>query len=213
MTSSILPWTEYTPNTAELDPVLADIKKAVISEYGPDALRKSWLKTCKVLETVTAEIADKKTAMIPDMSFKDFMALKGKSKEELKHQGCFVVRGVIDKAEAEEWFDELKSFIEKNDESILGWPEETPFMKRLFYSTAQVKARTHSNSLALQRELNSWWSPDPDTTNDPLIYVDALRIRPPGIPFRGNEYAISCEHLRLTESNSQALAHTSMQVV
>lgn len=184
--ASILPWPEYTPETAESDAALVDVKKAIVAEYGSEAIRESWRKTCKALEVLTAEIVQRKTSMIPDLGFDEFMTVDDKRKEELKEQGCFVVRGVIDRAETSGWFDDLKTFVEENDSDILGWPEETPFMKRLYYSSTQVKARSHPNQLALQRELNSWWSSDPETSCTPLTYVDACRMRPPGIPFQGN---------------------------
>ena len=191
MTSKTLSWPEYTPDTAELDPSLIDVKKSIVSEYGAQALQVSWMKTCNALVAITAEISKNKTSMIPDMTFDEFMAIDSAGKAELKELGCFVVRGVIDRNEADTWFDDLKSFVDKNDTSIGGWPKETPFMKKLYYSSTQMKARSHPRSLAVQKELNSWWSQDDETTFEPLTYVDACRIRPPGIPFQGGP-RISC---------------------
>lgn len=185
MTSSILPWAQYTPETAEADPQLANIKNAIIAEYGQTALQTSWLKTCKALSSITAAIASKKTDAIPDLTFSSFCKLDETRKAALKEQGCFVIRDVIPRADASAWFDELKGFIDDNEGDILGWPAETPFMKRLYYTAPQMKARSHPNSLAVQRELNGWWSADEETSADPLTYVDACRVRPPGVPFEG----------------------------
>lgn len=95
------------------------------------------------------------------------------------------MRDVIPRADASAWFEELKGFVADNEGSIKGWPAETPFMKKLYYSGAQMRARSHERSLAVQRELNGWWSFDGETSAEPLTYVDAVRIRPPGVPFRG----------------------------
>ena len=56
----------------------------------------------------------------------------------------------------------------------------------LYFSPSQVAARSHPNLLKVQRELNSLWH-DPSGTSspDPLSYADAVRIRPPGVPFYG----------------------------
>ncbi len=68
----------------------------------------------------------------------------------------------------------------------IGWPVETPFVHNIYYSPTQVAARSHPNQLKVQKELNSWWHDFSGTTSsDPLSYVDAIRIRPPGIPFYG----------------------------
>lgn len=71
---------------------------------------------------------------------------------------------------------------------IIGWPSETPFVLRLYWSPAQLAVRSHPHQLRLQRELNSWWHDSPTnltTSAAPLSYADAVRIRPPGIPFYG----------------------------
>lgn len=71
---------------------------------------------------------------------------------------------------------------------MLGWPKETPFVLKLYWSPTQLAARSHPHQLRLQRELNAWWHDsltNPTTSPEPLSYADAVRIRPPGIPFFG----------------------------
>ena len=80
----------------------------------------------------------------------------------------------------------LWSPITKDDP--LGWPNEQPYILQLYWSRAQVEARTHPRALALHHALNSMWHDDDDPEQkfaEPLAYADALRIRPPGIPFTG----------------------------
>lgn len=49
-----------------------------------------------------------------------------------------------------------------------------------------MAARSHPNQLKLSEELNSWWH---DSTGpyspEPLSYADGVRIRPPGVAFKG----------------------------
>jgi hypothetical protein len=57
---------------------------------------------------------------------------------------------------------------------------------RLFWSRAQVAARSHPHQLATARLLNSWWTDASSSTSpDPLSYADVLRIRPPGVDYKG----------------------------
>ena len=49
-----------------------------------------------------------------------------------------------------------------------------------------MAARSHPNQLKLCEELNSWWHDRSGVYSpEPLSYADGVRIRPPGVPFRG----------------------------
>ena len=59
-------------------------------------------------------------------------------------------------------------------------------MYNIYYSPTQVAARSHPNQLKVQQVLNGWWHGSSGTaSSNPLSYADAVRIRPPGIPFYG----------------------------
>lgn len=115
-------WPEFTPTKGEDGDDLIEFKKAIVDKYGKDALVKSWLKVCKKLETVTDEIAEKGTSVIPDVQFEDFFSLTPEQKNRLKAIGCFVVRNVVDKEQAAEWFENLKQYVAANRASIQGRP-------------------------------------------------------------------------------------------
>ncbi|RFU27655.1 hypothetical protein B7463_g8682, partial [Scytalidium lignicola] len=183
-------WPEYNFSKSEADPTgsLLQIKQEIISEYGESALRQAWLKVCSELSKITDDIAEKGTDIIPEVNFDELFHLDTEKKEELKDKGCFVVRGVVDKEVADGWFAGLKEYVEKNKQKVIGWPAETPSILRLYWSPTQLAIRSHPNQLRIQKELNSWWHDDSSpaqTSSDPLTYVDAVRIRPPGIPFFG----------------------------
>ena len=204
-------WPEFSAAKGEADPTgeLLQYKKDIVAIYGEEAIKKSWLKVCKELESLTEEIADKGTAIIPEVKYEDLFEMGKEKKEELKKRGCFVVRGAVSKEQAMTWFGNLKGYYADNKADIsgkyicrfqifdvqrwelryaTGWPEETPFVLKLYWSPTQLAARSHPNQLRIQNELNSWWhdsTTSPTTSPDPLTYVDAVRIRPPGIPFMG----------------------------
>ncbi|KAL6243499.1 hypothetical protein RBB50_009492 [Rhinocladiella similis] len=179
-------WPEFTASKAETGDDLIAFKKAIVDKYGQDALVESWLKVCKELESVTDNIAELGSSVIPEVSFDDMFTLSPEKKEELKNVGCFVVRDVFTREQADEWFLNLKEYVAANRASIGGWPAETPFILNLYFSPTQIAARSHPNQLKLSTELNSWWHDDEGTTTpEPLSYADGVRIRPPGVPFRG----------------------------
>lgn len=64
------------------------------------------------------------------------------------------------------------------------FPPNDPQVYEMYWSKAQLKARTHENMLATQSFLMSYWlSRNPQaqlSTEQPLTYVDRLRIRQPG---------------------------------
>lgn len=67
-----------------------------------------------------------------------------------------------------------------------GWPDATPFVLNLYWSPSQQAARSHPRQSKLQRAINTWWHDEEGTTSpEPLSYADAIRIRPPGVPFYG----------------------------
>lgn len=66
-------------------------------------------------------------------------------------------------------------------------PAENPFMFNVYHSPVQQAARSHPNSLAVQRAINSLWHDDSDQEkkfHEPLSYADGFRIRPADTEFK-----------------------------
>ncbi|KAF2805433.1 DUF1479-domain-containing protein [Mytilinidion resinicola] len=194
LTTEWPPWKEYVldKKVAEVydaDGDYAAAKKAIIEEYGEEALRKSWVKTCAALEKVTAELEEKGNEVIPILSIQDVLSdsVSEETKTEIRRVGCFVVRGVIPKPSVDAQFANLKAFVATNKSLIKGWPDNPPSILNLYNSTPQNALRTHPQQIALMRWINNlWhWTPDPDVSADPLLYVDGVRIRPPKSQFLG----------------------------
>lgn len=115
-------WQEFTAAKGEADPTgeFIQYKKDLVAIYGEEAIRKSWLKVCKKLESVTDEIADKGTAAIAEVRYEELFDLSSDQKQKLKDTGCFVVRGVVSENLATEWFNDLKTYVADNRPNIGG---------------------------------------------------------------------------------------------
>ncbi|KAH9909951.1 hypothetical protein F4778DRAFT_789306 [Xylariomycetidae sp. FL2044] len=190
-------WPEFGVQSKDTvqNPWYARSKAEIISEYGEEALRRAWVKTCKSLESLTEELSSLGPDAIPvfDMaSINDNnQDLTEEQKAQMRRRGCCIVRGVLSEEEATSKYRELKDYIDQNEGRINGWPIGSPSIFQLFNSAPQVAVRTHPNQLALQKALNALYHDGHGSTTaatasaEPLSYTDATRIRPPGQEFLG----------------------------
>jgi hypothetical protein len=171
------------------DPCFATAKAEVIAEYGEEALRQGWVKTCKNLQNVTEEIAPLGSDAVPVFEMSSIIENSGLTDEQqskLRQRGCCVVRGVLSEEEATTKYHDLKQYITENRDRIMGWPVGSPSIFNLYNSSTQVSIRTHPNQIILQKALNSLYHDSTgETSPDPLSYTDAARVRPPGQEFLG----------------------------
>ncbi|KAI7974237.1 hypothetical protein EIK77_006172 [Talaromyces pinophilus] len=183
-------WTEYTHGGAKEtgDPDFLAVKKAIIAEYGTEALRRSWIKVCDELQRITDDIEEKGNKMIPVFETADIIT-KGftdAQREEIRSIGACVCRGTVPEEDTNKLYHDLKQFVSNNEGYIKGWPKESPSMLILYNSPTQNTLRSHPNHLKLQRRLNELWHDSTgETTSDPLVYLDGVRDRAPGQPFLG----------------------------
>ncbi len=119
-------WQEFTPAKGEAEDDLVGFKQAIVDKYGKDNLTKSWLKVCKELESVTDEIAEHGTSIIPEVQFDELFSMTPEQKQKLKDVGCFVVRGVFSQEQADGWFKDLKDYVAANRQSIGGMQFQPP---------------------------------------------------------------------------------------
>lgn len=183
-------WKEFgvSPEENTRGPDFAKAKAEIIDQYGEEALRRSWLKVCKELETVTENLSTLGSDSIPIFQMKDIHdhGLSNEQRAQLKSSGCCVVRGVIPEAEAAALFQDMKNLVAENSRKIPGWPAESPAMLRLYNSPTQLAIRTHPNQILLQRTLNTLFhDKSNETSPEPLSYTDAARIRQSGLAFLG----------------------------
>jgi hypothetical protein len=184
-------WPSFTPKDNDPSNVYQkDLKARIIAEYGADALRTSWIKTCHALSEVTSRLSTLGNASIPILSYDEILsATNPETLERMKATGCFVIRGVIPKAEAVQHFEELQSFIAANKDTITGWPAKSVAIYHLYSSPTQLKIKTSPRHLKIQRLLNTLWTDsscsaaEQTAQCEPILYPDALRIRQPGQEF------------------------------
>lgn len=115
-------WPEFVSSDvpSEEEEQFKAYKKHIVNEYGEENLRKAWLKTCDDLKTITAELSQKGSAVIPELEFNDLQNLSEEKVNELKKVGCFVIRSVIPAEEATAQFKNVKQYVSDNKDSLHG---------------------------------------------------------------------------------------------
>jgi hypothetical protein len=115
------PWPQLTLATAKgVQPGTEEYTKAILSTYGADALKTSWIQVCKRLESITDNIASQGNLVIPQLGLEEFLAADVDTKNKLKDIGCFIVRQVVSEKQATDWYHELKGYVEENKTHITG---------------------------------------------------------------------------------------------
>ncbi|KAE9979069.1 hypothetical protein EG328_001101 [Venturia inaequalis] len=194
------PWQEFTytkdlATSLSTDPTYAQTKASIIAQFGESNLRKSWLKTCEALKHITADLETRGNEVIPVLHISDVLSdsVPQATKDEIRARGAFVVREVIPRGEVEREFEVLREYVygEGNRGRVGGWPVGTPSILRLYNSPSQNRLRSHGNQVKLMRWINNLWEWEGkeegkgELSAEPLVYADAVRIRPPHQPFLG----------------------------
>lgn len=113
-------WPEFSFKDAEKGDDLIAYKKAIVEKYGQEALMQSWLKACKELESLTREISKAGTSYIPEVEYEKLLTLSPDEKQKLMDVGCFKVKGVVPRKQADGWFRDLKEYVAMNMAAIKG---------------------------------------------------------------------------------------------
>lgn len=184
------PWDEFSKSHKSVaeDGDLIDIKRAIAGEYGEETLRTAWLKVCSDLVAITDGIAASGIDSIPSFDARKIIEsdFTGDEEEIIKRAGCFIIRQVLQRTEADQLYQDLEKYLADNEGNIKGWPAESPSMLMLYNSPTQITIRTHPNQLSIQRKLNSLWhDASGKSSPDPLLYSDGIRNRPPKQLFLG----------------------------
>lgn len=118
----------------------------------------------------------------------------------IKRRGCVVIRGQFERATAEDWDASLVEYVDSNDfDAVYRGPADDFFGKLaaskpeiypIYWSAAQMEARQHERTAAVQSFLNSQWKHESQGTtwfdpNQDSMYPDRIRRRPPGATSRG----------------------------
>ncbi|CZR57752.1 uncharacterized protein PAC_07641 [Phialocephala subalpina] len=184
-------WPSFTPKDNDpTDTFQKDLKASIIAEYGADNLKVAWIKTCNALSEVTSRLASQGNTSVPIFQADDALS-DSKALDAMREAGCCIIRGVIPKPKATQYFEDLKTFIADNKETVTGWPAKSVAIYHLYSSPTQLKIKTTPRHLQIQRLLNSLWtdsslsSVEQAAQNEPILYPDGLRIRQPRQEFLG----------------------------
>lgn len=190
-----------------LPPRFADLKHNIASSH-PDFrqhLEASW---CELLPRLAAEMAAierGKQSVIPAVDWPgDETARAGldkwmspRTQDEVRKRGVVIVRGVVPQRVALGWKEEISEYAARN--GAKGFPADDPQVFELYWTKAQVAARSHPALLTASRSILEMWHRPPMTDqgkgpsdaaalgveeiadmSTPLTYADRLRIRSPG---------------------------------
>jgi len=137
--------------------------------------------------------------VIPELEFAQIQSneVSSDTRARIRRRGCVVVRGVFERARAEDWNGELGDYISDNDyltkakekagldTYFAGLKSGAPQIFGLYWSKPQVMARQAESMAATKRFLNRLWDvagpmgPEFDPDND-YAYADRTRRREPG---------------------------------
>lgn len=166
-----------------LDPRFANLKKRLIRGR-EDAITASWNRLLSHLRKRIALVKEKGTSLIPTISFTDVQngSISERFSKQYKDTGVCVIKGVLDQHEALALKQSIRDYVKTNPHTK-AFPQHDPQVYELYWSPAQVRARSHPNMLAAQRFLMSFWhasSSAPISLRHPIAYADRLRMRQPG---------------------------------
>lgn len=166
----------------KLDSRFAGIKQSLVAGH-EEALHASWNRLLASLREEITLIREQKSKVIPEIDFKDIDAASPEFRAEHKKRGVAVIRNVVPEQQVLDLKQELREYIASNPHTK-AFPPENPQVFELYWSPAQIKARSHPNLIKAQRFLMEFWqSKDPNALvsgSHPTIYADRLRMRLPG---------------------------------
>jgi hypothetical protein len=166
-----------------LEPRYASVKRDLIAGH-EEAVEESWLRLLAQLRKEVAEIAGLGSKIVPEISYSDVKngTATPAFSVAYKERGVCVVRGVVSREEALEYKASIRNYVKRNPHTK-AFPANNPQVYELYWTEAQLKARSHKNLLDTQRYLMSFWHANPDvpiSMQHPVSYADRLRMRQPG---------------------------------
>ncbi|TFK22748.1 DUF1479-domain-containing protein [Coprinopsis marcescibilis] len=174
---------------AELPVRFAELKQAIAKSY-PDfeqRITQAWKEIIEQLEEFSKVIQKEGSSYVPQVNFKDLGALSEEQIAKIRRVGTVVIKDIVDDEHAIAWRESLEKFVKDNPD-VQGSPVGDKQFFELYWTKAQVQARSHPNVLAATVWLNQLYHVK-NEKNQPggvdlsvsLSYADRFRIRHPGI--------------------------------
>lgn len=176
----------------------SDLKSKILTGNGVgneaqirDHLKKSWRDLLPSLAAEMKHIATRKQETLPSIEYPRDGGLKEalspRTIQDIKERGVVVIKGVVPEGEVLQWKQDIQNYAREN--KARGFPDDNPQVYELYWSKAQVAARSHPALLDASQAILSLWK-QPATSDlpidnladmtTPLTYADRLRIRQPG---------------------------------
>lgn len=174
-----------------IDNVLPDefkyIKKEIVQRCDEKKLQAAWVRLTEDFEKEISLIKEMGPAIVPQVEYSTIVEnnveFPSSVADEIRKRGCVVIRNVVDRSEALKYKEMVQQYINNHKEKIVGFPEDNPQVWEIYWSKAQISARSHPNFIATIRALNNLWSASPGSLIDfdnSVTYCDRLRMRQPG---------------------------------
>jgi len=99
--------------------------------------------------------------------------------DKVRNRGVVVIRGTLDRKTTSEIEEGVLDYLQENDAFL---PNENDTVYEIFWSKAQMRARTDPGMVTVMKALLGLWHSDQDSDMDlssPLMYIDSLHRRPP----------------------------------
>ena len=134
---------------------------------------------------------------VPQLDFNELSTVSEAQIQRIKQRGCLVIRNVFDDERVNAWNVDVATYFESNnylerqkkgaavDNYFSTLASDKPQIYGVFWSRAQMEARTDPNMAIAKRFMNRLWkfenvqgqefNPDAD-----LLYADRVRFRQPG---------------------------------
>lgn len=173
----------------DLEPRFSKVKQSLVKEKDKTAVTKSWKRLLYALEVETREIAKEGPSRIPTFEWKAIKENKGSLTQEqeklFKKRGVALIKGVVDSAQIDDWFNELVDFVKENpDTAGYNYPNEASFYN-VFWTRPQTEARFHPNIVKLLKTFSKAFYVEDEKNSfidldTQVVYGDRIRIRQPG---------------------------------
>lgn len=166
-----------------LEPRFTQVKKSLIAG-NEEAVNESWNRLLQHLRKEVAAVSSLGSRIVPEISYTDIKngTATPAFAAAYKERGACVVRGVVSSDEALQYKSSILEYVRQNPHTK-AFPAGNPQVYELYWSEAQLRARSHPNLLETQKFLMSFWHAAPEvpiSTRHSVSYADRLRIRQPG---------------------------------
>lgn len=159
----------------------ADLKRNLI-KGNEEAVLEGWKRLLRQ-RLASDKLDELDSSAIPEVEFEAIVQNGGQLPKDVENRlrqcGTVIVRGLVDVNQALAWKQQIRDYVQANPQTK-GFPAGNIQVYELYWSKAQLEARSHANMLLTQTALNRVWTAKPQDPVDleiPLTYCDRLRMR------------------------------------